>query len=180
MLAAPNALMMTGGPTTVIDALEVFPVPPSVEVTCTLLFFTFAVVPWTFTETVQLPLIATVPPDKLTEPAPETPVTAPPHVLARLEGVATINPAGRLSVNATPVSATPFAAGFVIVNVNDVVPFSAIVFGLNTLAIDGGATTLIDAEAVPPVPPCVDVTFPVVLFCVPAAVPVTLMLNVHD
>jgi len=33
MLAAPNALMITGGPTTVIDALEVFPVPPSVDVT---------------------------------------------------------------------------------------------------------------------------------------------------
>ena len=50
--------MIIGGATTVIDALEVLPVPPSVEVTCTLLFFTFAVVPWTFTETVQLPLIA--------------------------------------------------------------------------------------------------------------------------
>src|SRR5206468_8364264 len=75
---------------------------------------------------------------------------------------------------------TPFAAGFVIVNVNDVVPFSAIVLGLKTFAIDGGATTLTEADAVPPVPPCVDVTFPVVLFCVPAAVPVTLMLNVHD
>ena len=44
MLAAPNALMMTGGATTVMEALEVLPVPPSVEVTCTLLFFTPAVV----------------------------------------------------------------------------------------------------------------------------------------
>jgi hypothetical protein len=33
MLAAPKALIMTGAPTTVIDALDVFPVPPSVEVT---------------------------------------------------------------------------------------------------------------------------------------------------
>ena len=33
MLAAPKALMITGGPTTVIDALEVLPVPPSVDVT---------------------------------------------------------------------------------------------------------------------------------------------------
>ena len=33
MLAAPKALMITGGATTVIDALEVLPVPPSVEVT---------------------------------------------------------------------------------------------------------------------------------------------------
>jgi len=45
MLAAPNALMSTGGPTTVMDALEVLPVPPSVDVTRTLLFFRPAVVP---------------------------------------------------------------------------------------------------------------------------------------
>jgi len=32
-LAAPNALMITGGDTTVMLALEVLPVPPSVEVT---------------------------------------------------------------------------------------------------------------------------------------------------
>jgi hypothetical protein len=36
------------------------------------------------------------------------------------------------------------------------------------------------AEAVPPVPPSTDVTAPVVLFCTPAAVPVTFTLNVHD
>jgi hypothetical protein len=50
---------------------------------------------------------------------------------------------------------------------------SAIVAGLNTLAIDGGATTLMLAEAVPPVPPSVEVTLPEVLFLVPAVVPVT-------
>jgi len=44
-LAAPNALMITGAPTTVMLAFEVLPVPPSVEVICTLLFFTPAVVP---------------------------------------------------------------------------------------------------------------------------------------
>ena len=79
-----------------------------------------------------------------------------------------------------PSNATAFAAGFVIVNVSEVVAFSAMVLGLNALAIDGGATTLIEAEAVPPVPPSVEVTFPVVLFCVPAAVPVTLTANVHE
>jgi hypothetical protein len=45
MLAAPNALMITGGPSTVMDALLVFPVPASVELIVTLLFFTPAVVP---------------------------------------------------------------------------------------------------------------------------------------
>jgi hypothetical protein len=33
MLAAPNALIITGGVSTVTLAFEVFPVPPSVEVT---------------------------------------------------------------------------------------------------------------------------------------------------
>jgi len=74
MLAAPKALLMVGGATTVRLALEVLPVPPSVEVTCTLLFFTPAVVPCTSTETVQEALAARVPPDKLAEPAAPAPV----------------------------------------------------------------------------------------------------------
>ena len=40
MLAAPNALMITGGEVTVMEALDVLPGPPSVDVTWTLLFFT--------------------------------------------------------------------------------------------------------------------------------------------
>src|SRR5882672_10384508 len=80
-------------------------------------------------------------------------VTVPPHTVA--EAFATVSPAGNVSVNATPVKATAFAAGFVIVNVNEVVAFTEIAEGLNTFAIAGGATTLTLAEAVPPVPPCV-------------------------
>ena len=45
MLEAPKAFAMVGGATTVIEALEVLPVPAFVEVTWTLLFFTPAVVP---------------------------------------------------------------------------------------------------------------------------------------
>jgi hypothetical protein len=105
-------------------------------------------------------------------------VTVPPHTVA--EAFATVNPVGNASVNATPVNATAFAAGFVIVNVSDVVAFTAIAEGLNTLAMDGGAATLTLAEAVPPVPPCVDVTFPVVLFWFPAAIPVTFTENVQE
>src|SRR5512144_2645845 len=96
-------------------------------------------------------------------------VSVPPHTVAK--ALATVSPVGRVSVNATPVSATALAAGLVMVKVNDVVAFSAMPAGLKTLAIDGGATTLIDAEAVPPVPPSVEVTLPVVLFWVPPAVP---------
>jgi hypothetical protein len=45
MLAAPNAFAIVATPTTVIEALDVFPVPPFVELTVTLLFLTPAVVP---------------------------------------------------------------------------------------------------------------------------------------
>jgi hypothetical protein len=64
--------------------------------------------------------------------------------------------------------------------VSEVVAFRLIVEGLNTFAIDGGASTLMLAEAVPPVPPSVEVTLPVVLFCSPAAIPVTLIEKVQE
>src|SRR5215510_5082287 len=102
---------MVGGPTTVMLSFEVLPVPPSVEVTCTLLFFTPAVVPRTLTETVHDALAARVPADRLTELEPPTAVAVPPHVFVRLGVDATTKPAGNLSVNAIPVSAT-FVFGF--------------------------------------------------------------------
>jgi len=105
-------------------------------------------------------------------------VRVPPQTVA--EALATVSPVGSVSVNATPVKAKVFAAGLVMVNCNEVVAFRLIVAGLNTLAIDGGATTLMLAEAVPPVPPSVEVTLPVVLFCVPAAIPVTFTENVQE
>src|SRR6476469_9544352 len=105
-------------------------------------------------------------------------VSVPPQTVA--EALATVKPVGSVSVNATQASDTAFAAGLVIVNVSDVVAFSPMRDGFKTLAIDGGATTLTLAEAVPPVPPSVDVTLPVVLFCCPAAVPVTFTENVHE
>ena len=63
---------------------------------------------------------------------------------------------------------------------SEVVRVQRNVAGMNTFAIDGGATTLMEAEAVPPVPPSVEVTLPVVLFCSPAAVPVTFTENVQE
>src|SRR5689334_20391007 len=162
MLAAPNALMMTGGATTVIEALDVFPVPPSVDVTCTLLFFTPAVVPFTLTETLQEPLCATVPPERLMEPAPATAVAVPPQVLLRVGGVATTSPAGRLSVKATPVSER-LVFGLLMVKVSEVVPFSGIVAAPKAFVIVAGVATVRFAVAVLPVPPLVEVTLPVVL-----------------
>ena len=181
IVAAPNTFTIVGGEATVKLADAVLPVPPFVEDTFpVVLLFPPKVVPVTFTVKVQLLLAAMFPPVSETLPEPATAVAVPPHVLVKPFGVATTKPAGSVSVNATPVSATAFAPGLVMVNVSDVVPFSGTKAAPNALAIDGGATTLMLAEAVPPVPPSVDVTFPVVLFCVPAAVPVTFTAKVHE
>ena len=94
-------------------------------------------------------------------------------------GVETINPAGSVSVMPIPLSAfDPF--GFVTVKLRVVVPFSAIVAAPKLFVMVGGAITLMLADAVPPVPPSVELTAPGVLFCDPAAVPVTFTLNVQD
>src|SRR5438067_148383 len=98
-------------------------------------------------------------------------VTVPPQTVAL--ALATVRPVGSVSVKATPVNGSTLAAGLVIVNVSDVLEFKGIVVGLNALAIEGGASTLIDALAVPPVPPSFELTGPVMLFCAPAAMPVT-------
>ena len=68
----------------------------------------------------------------------------------------------------------------VIVNVSVETPLNEIVVGLNALAIAGGATTAMLANAVPPVPPSVEVTALVVLFFAPPVVPVTFTENVHE
>jgi hypothetical protein len=64
------------------------------------------------------------------------------------------------------------------VKVNEVLPFTAIVCAPNAFAIDGGETTATDADATEPaivlLPRYIAETLPVVLFMIPAAVPVTL------
>jgi hypothetical protein len=121
MLAAPKFLAIVGGATTVMLAWEVFPVPPSLEDTVTLLFNTPAVVPCTLTETVQDALEANVPPDRLTVPEPAVAVAVPPHVLLRFGVEATTRPAGRLSVKASPVKGT-LVFGLVMLKVSVLVP----------------------------------------------------------
>ena len=122
MLAAPNALVIDGGVATVKLAEAVLPVPPLVELTAPLvLVYCPDAVPVTFTTRVQLVLTAMLPPvrEMLVEPA--TAVAVPPQVLERPFGVETTSPVGSVSVNATPVSATVFAAGLVMVKVSVVV-----------------------------------------------------------
>ena len=154
-----NCFVNVGGPITVTLALEVLPVPLSVEVTCTELFFTPAVVPCTSTETVHKALAASVPLDRLTDPEPATAVAVPPQVLFRLLCVATTSPAGRLSVKASPVRVKP-VFGFWRVKVSEVVPFKGIEAAPNALVMVGGEATVRLAVAVLPVPPLVEVTAP--------------------
>jgi hypothetical protein len=160
-LAAPKALLITGGPTTVVEAFAVLPVPASVEITDTLLFFTPTVTPCTFTKTVQAPLEASVPPERLTVDPPEIAVAVPPQVLLRVGMDPTIKPPGRLSVNASPVRAR-LVFGLLMAKVRSVVPFNGIVAAPNALLIAGAVATIRLAEAVLPAPPLVEVTLPVV------------------
>jgi len=167
MLAAPNALLMVGGAITVMLALAAVPAPPSVEVTVTLLFFTPAVVPVTFTENVQEDPAAgdavSVPPDRLMLPLAATAVMVPlPQVPVMLGVAATTRPAGKLSVNATPLSAT-FVFGLLMLKVSVLLAFRATLVGLNALVMVGAEATVRLAVAVLPVPPLVEVTLPVVL-----------------
>lgn len=155
MLAAPNDLMITGGATTVIEALEVLPKPALVELACTLLFFTPAVVPCTSTETVQLAPGASVAPLKDTDIDPSAAVAVPLHVLFRLPGVATISPAGKLSLKAMPFRVR-FWLVLLSVKVRLVVPFSGIVAAPNALVMLGGLMTVILADDVLPLPASVE------------------------
>jgi len=178
IVAAPKALVIVGAEATLRFAVAVLPVPPLVEVTLPVVLVNWPdAAPVTVTLNWHWLLAAIVAPASAI-PVGDVVVSVPPQTVA--EALATVSPVGSVSVNATPVRAMAFAAGLVIVNVSDVVAFSAMLDGLNTLAIDGGATTLMLADAVPPVPPSVEVTLPVVLFCRPAAMPVTLIANVQE
>jgi hypothetical protein len=164
MVAAPNALAMVGGPTTAMEAFAVLPVPPLEEVTVTLLFFTPGVVPVTFTENAQEAFWGNRALDRLTEDEPAVAVIAQPQAPINPFGVATTRPEGKLSVKATPVNETPFAAGLVIVKLREVEPFvNGILAAPNDVTMVGGVPTVRDAEAALPLPPSVELTGPVVL-----------------
>src|SRR5438876_764971 len=95
---------------TVNVSVPVLPVPPFAEVTLpVVLTFEPLVVAVTATETVQVPLVAMVPPEKLNEvlPAAGVKVGEPQPLVLALGVAATCKPAGNVSVNPTPVSAVP-------------------------------------------------------------------------
>jgi hypothetical protein len=111
---------------------------------------------------------------------PAAAVAVPAQLFVNPGVGATAKPEGSVSKSAKPDSLMVFAGGLVMVKVKLVVPFSAMLAAPKASPIEGGAATAIAATALPPVPPSVDVTLPVVLIGAPAAVPVTFIENVHD
>ena len=111
------------------------------------------------TETEQEAPGASVPPARLTLVAAATAVAVPPHELVRPGVGPTTTPAGRLSVNARPVSVT-FVFGLDRLKVSVVVPPSGITDTPKTFVIEGAAATVRFAVAVLPVPPFVELTAP--------------------
>jgi hypothetical protein len=158
MLAAPKALISTGGATTVMEAFDVFPVP-KLDVTWTLLFLTPAVVPVTVTTTVHDADAASVPAVKVAWPEVGVAAVPPQPLLTAFD---TVSPAGMLSVNAIALSAT-LLFGLAIVNVSEVVPFNGMLATVNAFVIVGGSATVRVAVLLAvPVPPLVELTAPVV------------------
>ena len=127
------------------------------------MIFAPAVVPVTLTLKVQVLLAPSVAPERLIlEPAATAVIVPPPHTPAAPLGVLTVKPLGSGSVNATPVSEVP-VFGLATVKLSEVDPLSGIVAAPKTLTMVGGVATDRLAEALFPVPPFVELTFPVVL-----------------
>jgi len=182
ILLAPNALLMVGGATTVrVAVLLALPAPVSTELMApVVLDLVPADVPVTFTPMEHEPPDASVPPVKLMVPEPAVYDGVPLHVLLAPFGEDTTKPAGRLSVKVTPVSAK-LEFGLLMLNVKLVEPFSGIVAAPKALLMVGGvATVRVAVLLVPPVPPLVELTLPVVLGLEPEVVAVTFTLTAHD
>jgi hypothetical protein len=160
-----------GGATTVRSAVDGKLVPPSVDDAVTVLVFFPAVVPVTFSWTEQLVLAPIDPSASDTVPEPGVAVTGPSQLLDALLGVATTKPAGRLSVNATPVAAEVVA----LVNrkLRIVEPPWGIDVTLNPLEIVGGSRTVSSAEAMFDGGALAEVTGPAGSVHVPPSTPVT-------
>jgi hypothetical protein len=179
-VGAPNALVSVGGGVTAFRIADaVFPVPPLVELTVTLLVNVPTVFAVTCTVTVQVfaggALAGSVPPvrDTVPEFAAAATVEPVPQLFVTPGVAATTRPVGNVSVKATPVSV--LVPGLATTKANVLVPFSPIVVGPKALVIVGGPMTVKLAVALTVVVPvCVDVIELTVFVSVPATVPVTL------
>jgi hypothetical protein len=133
-------LMDTRETATVSVALAVPPAPLSVDVIFPVTFVQEpAVVPVIVAETVHVPLAGILPLARAIERKLAATVTVPPQDVVTEFEFATIIPAGRGSVKATPLRYHEF--GLPSVKVNVVLVPNVIVLAPNALAIDGGAVT---------------------------------------
>jgi hypothetical protein len=174
MLVGLNVLAIVGATSTGRVAVAVKPVPPLVELTVpVVLVLTPGVELVTLAVMVQLLPVLMVPPLrlKLLEPMVAPVKVAPEHVVA--PAVDNVMPDGKVSLTATPASATVLAAGLVMVMVMVEVPFTGMLVEPKALVMVGGATTVKTALAVKPVPSFVELTVPVVLLLEPPVVAVT-------
>src|SRR5262249_38145124 len=144
------------------------------EFTVTLLLFTPVVVPVTFNGNVHDDDGAKLPPVKLTTDELATAViTAPPQEPINPFGVAMTNPAGSVSVNATPVRVVKIF-GLEIVKFRPILLFRGIVAAPNEIVIDGGLMTSRLAEGTLPVPASLELTEAVASVCKPSLTAFTL------
>lgn len=120
-------------------AEAVLPPPPSVELTAlVVLFCTPVAIAETSTVKLHEAPAASVAADSPTAPDPAVAVMLPPpQVPVRPLGVATSNPAGKVSVKPMPVSAVP-ELGLEIWKVSNVNPFNATLPAPNDFEIVGG------------------------------------------
>lgn len=182
MIVVPNEIVTVGGGSTFRLAEAVLPGPALVDVTVPVVFVRSPpMVPLTVTLNVQELLTPIVAPESVTllEPAVAV-MVPPPQVPFKPLGVARISPGGNESLKPTPVSAAVFAAGFVMVNMSEVVPLMPIFSAPNALLMTGGTIPARVADAGAPAPPSADVTADVVMLCDPLAVSSRFTLNVHE
>lgn len=129
--------------------------------------------------TVQLPLGAIETPERVIVAEPAFAEVVPPQLEIKPFGAATVKPAGRMSVKATPVSpAKPF--GFAIEKLTVVEPSGTNLSGVKALLITGGDTTVMIAVAVLPSKLSSETTVLVTLDATPGVPPKTETLNVQD
>src|ERR1039457_5763299 len=106
-----------------------------------ILFKVAALVPLTLTVMVQVEFAGMLPPLRVTEPLPAVAVGAvPPQVSVKPFGVATLKPAGNVSVKANAANAV-LGCGLVIVKVRvdaPLTPSGTFVLGLMALVMLGG------------------------------------------
>lgn len=100
---------------------------------------------------VQLLFTPRLPPVRLSKPLPSTAVAVPPQSLVSEPGVATNKLVGKLSLNATLVSAK-VVLGLVTISVSVVVSLTAIAGAANDLLMVGFGSTVKVALAALPVP----------------------------